>query len=306
MESVTGVVTQCLIRKASGASSPTPIMPHILATAPFLAHRILHPLFTQQPIRFPSASPNIELPEQFVEIVRGLRTIVTRDAVPAAYVLGNGIVVSWGFLCERWCTTYRLGRVYGQRDLVGFDLVVPNPADEFEWPADIPAPWAQDELVGNTNKAYLPVVCATLLHEIAHPVFRGSGTRQAIELRCDHFSMNYLLGRQPLEAIEFRLVGVCIWLCALCSETLGQDGLRDPHHPHPVRRVEQFLVRFVEPSLDRAHPLKAATVWFCALHIWNLARLRRPEPFDYAMDDFHETNSADPMVLLDVLRQCWE
>jgi hypothetical protein len=261
----------------------------------------------QQPIQFPNASPNIELPEQFFEIVRALRTIVTRDAVPDAHVVGNCIIVSWGFLCERWCTAYRLGRVYGRRNLVGFDLVVPNPADEFEWPADIPPPWTGgDGSVDNTNKAYLPVICATLLHEIAHPLFRGSGSRQAIELRCDNFSMNYLLGHQPLPAIELRLVGVCIWLCALCSETLGQHGLRDLHHPHPVRRVEQFLEHFVEPSLDRAHPLKTATVWFCALHIWNLARLRRPEPFEYAMDDFREANTADPMILLDLLRQCWE
>jgi hypothetical protein len=44
----------------------------------------------------------------------------------------------------------------------------------------------------------------------------------------------------------------------------------------------------------------------CVGHIWNLARLRRAEPFEYAMDDFRAGNTGNSMVLLECLRQCWE
>jgi hypothetical protein len=49
-----------------------------------------------------------------------------------------------------------------------------------------------------------------------------------------------------------------------------------------------------------------SVLWLGVLVIWNLARLRRPEQFEYAMDDFRRMETTDPVSLLECLRQCWE
>jgi hypothetical protein len=43
-----------------------------------------------------------------------------------------------------------------------------------------------------------------------------------------------------------------------------------------------------------------------AVHVYNLAQLRRREAFEYAMDDFRRTNSGDPRLMLENLRPCWD
>lgn len=285
-------------------------MPEILPTAKYLAKSVLDPMFANWTVRFPTAAPTATLPENFRAVVALLHASLLPDTIPIAEIRDYNIRISAGFLCERWCTSYRLARVYHAITEAMEKFEVPlNPVGvPFDWPGDIPGPDAADNnTVTNANKVFLPVVSATVLHEVGHAIHRGvAATKQEIELRCDDFALNYLLGKGNAAADEFITVATAIWLCCICSESLGGGALWNQSHPHPADRVRAFLEGYVRPYHAGQTRIMEAVEMLCVGHIWNLARLRRPEPFEYAMDDFRARNTGDPMVLLECLRQCWE
>lgn len=284
-------------------------MPQILSTAKYLAGTVLDPMFANWAFHFPPAAPMSSLPENFRAVVALLHAALLPDEIPIAEIRDRNIRLSAGFLCERWCSSYNLAKVYhgikGAMD--EFDVPLHPAGVPFFWPDNIPGPdTAGDAMVANVNKVFLPMVSATMLHEVGHAIHRGSGTAQQIELRCDEFAMDYLLGKGNAAANEFCTLAVAIWLCCICSESLGGGAVWNQTHPHPADRVEAFLHGYVYPYHAGQTRVMEAIEMLCVGHIWNLARLRRKEPFEYAMEDFRAEKSGNPSVLLKCLRQCWE
>lgn len=285
-------------------------MPDPLETAHYLVQNVLHPMFDGGRITLPNRAPTACLPADFVAIVGRLRAAITAKLEPVAQICKYNIELSAGFFCARWCTGYRLAKVLHapSGSFEKFDPAVPPENTRFAWPGDIPAPWTRDDrVVTDANKVFLPMICGTVLHEVGHAFLRGTSPNpQEIELMCDGFALDYLLGRNNAVADEFRTIATGLWLSSLCAESLGEGPLWNRSHPHPIDRFLAFAESFLFPYRERQIRTMDSVLWLGALVIWNLARLRRPEPFEYAMDDFRRMETTDPVSLLECLRQCWE
>jgi hypothetical protein len=284
-------------------------MSQILKVAEYLVKAVLHPMFDGERVQFPTTGRKARLPEKFRSTLAVLHASIPNELVPIARIEGEKIILPAGFLCERWCSSFRLASVY--HNLKGafdeFESELPDSDTEFIWARGVPEPTTENHpVVASVNKMFVPVVAATLLHEVGHSLYRRESENQKeTELKCDRFAMEYLLGGESPAGQEFRFVGVAIWLCCVCSESLSQRKLALVSHPHPVDRVMPFITDFLHPHYVIFPGLMGALEGLCMVHIYNLARLRRPEAFEYAMDAFRKTDSGDPLVMLECLKPCW-
>jgi hypothetical protein len=284
-------------------------MSQILANAEYLTVTVLHAMFHDRRVRFPTIGRGAQLPENFRTAVSGLHATISKDAVPAARIEGSHIILPAGFFCERWCSSYRLAKIYHNRPgaFEEFESELADSETEFVWAAGVPDPMTPDNhVVSSVNKTFQPVVAATLFHEIGHALFRGqSPDKKEVELRCDRFAMDYLLGGEGPRDHEVRFLGAAIWLCCVCTESLSQRQIGGVTHPHPVDRVVPFITDYLYPHYAGHPQLMGALEMLCVVHIHNLAQRRRPEAFEYAMDEFRKRDSGDPMVMLECLKSCW-
>lgn len=283
-------------------------MPGILETAKYLALTTLHPMFAEGRVHFPDPAPGANIPETFHATVSSLRAAIPPDLTSAAEIKTDQVILPAGFFCERWCSGYQLLKFLRSIEtaLTRFDLDPPNGEKEFIWPSGVPEPWAHgDPLVDEMNKVYPFLVAATFLHEVAHALFRGQGSKKEIELKCDRFAMDYLLGELSPKEGAFRFVAMTLWMCSLCSESLGESIVPQVTHPHPVDRLLPFVTDFLHPHHMEFTRLMEALEMFCVAHIYNLARQRRNDPFESVIDEFHRTNSGDPILMLGYLKTSW-
>jgi hypothetical protein len=216
----------------------------------------------------------------------------------------DGIIkLSDGYFCERWCATYFLLKsALTQKMVPEAPLLTLLPKGAaFSWPVDTPQPAEiAMEFVEPTNKIYPSVVTATLLHEIGHNLVEKVTVPGPVrEAMCDRFAERYLLGKRRGDGTDFRRLGVAIWLCCICSESLSESGYYSSTHPHPVDRVLTFL------KAHASHPpkseLDSIVHLICAAHIMKLARVSRPSHTDTVLENKHRNLRH----LLRDLKDCW-
>lgn len=168
----------------------------------------------------------------------------THDAIAKISVTQRRIQLPYGCLAARWCSTYRTcGLLNGAVGFDAFRQAAPV-GDTFTWPSDVPAPDQATEEVANVNKIFPYVLFATVLHEIGHIVHRERrvfGVR--LELACDAFAMDYYIQSYRSENLKTVALGLAIWVCCLCSESLFFTEHKSRSYPSPARRMEQLFAR---------------------------------------------------------------
>lgn len=240
--------------------------------------------------------------------VRNARTLawqvelVDSAKVDASTCFG-AVMLSAGYLCECWCAAHlMLKSALTQKLASDARLIQVLPRGEtFAWPADAPLPTdLGTEYVAETNRMFSTIVTATVLHEIGHTIQKGfHPPGHSEEIACDRFAMKYLLGNRSSDGDEYRKLGVAMWLCGLCSEALTKEAYVSPTHPHPIDRMQDFLLRHA------SHPprtkMEANLHLICASHVIKMARELRPK----ALDDsrFHDRTTFRGM--LREIRKYW-
>ncbi len=238
--------------------------------------------------------------------VRRLKSpvIVATAVSEAGYIPAcQEIVLTEGFLCERWCASYFLLHsaltMKFKPDAPLMHLL--EHGQVFNWHLDSPLPTQIDQVhVGVVNRIFPWVISCSVLHEMGHAIEEQrtiAGPER--ELACDRFAARYLLGRKWGEAVDYRRLAVAISLCCICSEVLTKEDFVQRRHPNPVDRLLGFL---------RAHARHPAKTWLdqhlymvCTVHVMKLVREYRRNKLDAAMAKDRSTLRE----ILHDLRDCW-
>jgi hypothetical protein len=278
-------------------------MPDLNQCAEFILHELLPEVLAEgQPPRLPPAAPGRRTLPRITDDLGHLNVRILAGPRPSAsIVLETGTInFTYGWFCERWCSTYLLLRAMAVVPAIDEPLITVRPAgDIYHWPDNIPVPWAKgDALVAYANKVLKWVVLPTLLHEVGHAVERESGkSGEALEMACDAIAIWHLLGRRQDEYRDIITLGVVIWLCCLCSEARAARRAPEDQHPCPVDRVRAYLREFVPPNAEFG-----SRVWLLGVsHVLRLTAGRNRAGLDEVLTHTH--GSLDE--LLADLRKCW-
>lgn len=173
--------------------------------------------------------------------------------------------------------------------------------DTFIWPMEVPMPTQTGhEYVDQTNRMYCTIVTATLLHELGHSVEAGRHPPgHSEEIACDRFAMKYLLGNRSWDGEEYRRLGVAMWLCGLCSQALTAEPYMSATHPHPIDRMQLFLLRHA--SHRPRTETEANIHLICAAHVIKMARVLRST----ALDDSRFQDRSTFRAMLREIRKYW-
>lgn len=214
------------------------------------------------------------------------------------------IELSAGFLCERWCSAYRLLNLFlnppegfSQYQIVGAS----PPHTPFQWPEDLPDPICADNQTGQALRAvYKHVIEATILHEVGHAVKEAmAAPKPEVELACDAYALEYLLGDTITRDREIFALGAAIWLCCICAESLLYTEMEISTHPNPIDRMERLTSKYLATRPDSEQ--LSAIYTLCVGQEVVLARARRPYQCDLALSK----HRGDIAALSRELRRCW-
>jgi len=171
--------------------------------------------------------------------------------------------------------------------------------DHFTWPEDMPSPDGATPEIAATNKVYPYVILATILHEIGHLVHRDRcAPHRRIELACDAYAIDFLGRSNRVEAHDILVLGLAVWMCCLCAESLRYDEFSSTSHPSPAHRMERLLAY----RLPRAHSrtMKAFRL-LCFGQLVNLARIRRED----LVEQINNRDYGSFVARIHALRKCW-
>jgi hypothetical protein len=272
--------------------------------ARFLVERVLEKFIHGGRLHLPQAAPgsglanldprglSLRLTARIEDVARSNAWLSTDEAK---------VTLTTGWCCERWCSVYLILKSVSpnlQRDYPILE-VLPQ-SEEFAWPDSVPPPDIEGDAVAvQTNNIYPWVLIATVLHEVGHAVNAElKATALEMELACDEFAARYLVGTGDFETRDVRMLGLTLWVCSICSESLGSSFSSSATHPNPVERMHRFLRAFVPADSEFGQ-----TLWLlCAAHVIRLARIHERPNLDAEV----LTNSqANLDQLLQELKLCW-
>lgn len=276
--------------------------PKLEEAAMYLIENVLADAIIGERAMLPQVAPGFDPPAQFFDvIIPKLRARIFNSSRSSASISKDWVItLTTSWFCKRWCSSYLLLK----------SITHPQPGDpflkalefkeSFEWPTVAPSPaLTDDETVDRTNKVYPCIFAGTLLHEIGHAIYAESGLEgPRLEYACDHFAISYLLGNRSDADRGFVMLGLAVWLCCLCSESLDAGSYHSVTHPNPVARVESFLKEFV-PADDEF----GGMAWMiCVSHVIRLARIHNRGALD---EEVLPSRHADLAALLSDLKCCW-
>jgi len=270
------------------------------AECKFLINNFLKIFVSQGRLVLPRMAPGSGLSQaDCFHLCSSLRIKVTESASYKAAIQGHRIELSAGWFCGRWCASYLLLKsIWPDAVASSAELELLPLNGSFVWHESIPGPESEDALVGEANKIFPWVFMPTVLHEIAHRLELGVATGPSIEVGCDRVAADYLVGAGDFPERDVRMLGFAVWLCCLCSESLGASMFLSDSHPHPVARVREFLVHFVPPTSELGK-----RVWMlCVGHVLRLAKFRERGGLAEAV---RVREDSDFCRLLADLQHCW-
>lgn len=118
----------------------------------------------------------------------------------------------------------------------------------------------------------------------------------AFPVACDALAMDYYIQSYRSESLKPVALGLAIWACCLCSESLFFTEHESRSHPSPARRMEQLFAR----HLSRLNGLAAMRL-LCVAHLINLAKIRREDVFH----EIHDREYSSYLARVHALRKCW-
>lgn len=280
-------------------------MSDITPQAIHILDRFLSDFFRDgRPVRVPPAAPGFGSDEN---VVRATAETIIAEINPSRRImaeislLDKHVHLSHGWICNRWCFTYDFWKTLAAKaglDPAGVPFV--DSTTLFEWPKGMPMPENDtDPFVGYANKVLPWAVLPTVLHEVGHAFVQTTGkTRYEIEFACDEFAASYLLGTRKDKSAEIIAVGLAVWHCCLCSDSLRRAAWSDAKHPNPVARLLKMLRGFIFMESNFGNHL-----WgLCAAHVILVARYYDMPGLGGVVD----ASTTTWEKLLDDLRLCWE
>jgi hypothetical protein len=274
-------------------------MSEISVYATYLIENILTPVIYENRVRLPySFKTETKLIQ---EIVPKIRTQIKDSGKSCAMISKKDWVINLttAWLCQRWCSAYGLLLSVNEPKAAQQFFEVQIRADNFVWPKNVPDPTSTDDTtVDNANKLFPYLFATTILHEIGHAVHCGNLNYFELELACDHFAICYLLDDRPEANRNVVMLGLAVWFCCLCSESLDSCAFTSATHPNPVTRMERFLKEFVPNEGDVGN-----AIWMmCVGHVMRLARFHNRSSLDEDVLGYAHHNLE---ALLGDLKSCW-
>jgi len=153
-----------------------------------------------------------------------LRCQITDQVEPHALFRPNEsrIILSAGWLCQRWCSAFLLLNRCEPDTQLDRDLEVIDLEGNFIWPEYIPMPDSGGELVRKTNSVFAWLFQATITHELGHVILPPKADRLDTEYACDAFAAQWLLQTAADGKVSDKVVMLALtsWMCCICSEGL--------------------------------------------------------------------------------------